>query len=278
MLRREAILLLGGTGGLACAGQTEQPSAVLVDIAARRAIAVQGSPAQLLGPPGSSLKPLVLLALLRAGKLRRDESFPCPGALEIGRHSLPCSHPPINEPMRIPTALAYSCNCFVAHFASRFAPGELSAHFERAGLRSRTGWFGDAEATGRIEPAGAGDSSRLQALGEERVEVTPAELAAAYRTLALNIGRPEMQPILEGLEGAVEFGTAQRARVPNLKVAGKTGTVRTAAGLQLAWFAGFAPSRAPRVVIAVMVQGRSGAGDSAPVAGRLFEAWQAGKL
>jgi cell division protein FtsI/penicillin-binding protein 2 len=49
----------------------------------------------------------------------------------------------------------------------------------------------------------------------------------------------------------------------------------------VAWFAGFAPSgqgAPPRVVVTVMLQGRSGGADAAPVAGRILAAWQAGRL
>ena len=99
-----------------------------------------------------------------------------------------------------------------------------------------------------------------------------------YRSLALSSGRPEMLPILEGMEDAVEYGTAQLARLDGIKVAGKTGSIRTADGARTAWFGGFAPSRAPEVVVAVMVQGRSGGADAAPVAGKILAAYRAGKL
>ncbi len=257
-----------------------QGCALLVDVETRRLLAVHSAVAAgaRLAPPGSVLKPFVLQALLRARKLQAAESFPCPGALAIAGRSFTCSHPPIGAPMRVPGALAYSCNCFVAHFAERFAPGELARNLERAGLAARTGWFGAGEAAGRIQPAAGRDANRLQALGEDRVLVTAAGLAVAWRGLALATSRPEIEAILEGLEGAVEFGTAQLARVPNLAVAGKTGSVRDRAGAHLAWFAGFAPSRAPRVVVTVVLQGRSGGADAAPVAGRILEAWRAGKL
>jgi cell division protein FtsI/penicillin-binding protein 2 len=46
----------------------------------------------------------------------------------------------------------------------------------------------------------------------------------------------------------------------------------------IAWFAGFAPSREPSAVVTVMLQGRSGGADAAPVAGRILEAHLAGRL
>ena len=87
-----------------------------------------------------------------------------------------------------------------------------------------------------------------------------------------------MQPIVAGLEGAVEYGTAQNARIVNAKVAGKTGSAIDASGQPVAWFAGFFPSRTPEVVAVVMLRGRSGGADAAPIAGRIFESYRAGKL
>jgi cell division protein FtsI/penicillin-binding protein 2 len=87
-----------------------------------------------------------------------------------------------------------------------------------------------------------------------------------------------MQAVLAGLENAVEYGAAQRARVVGMTVAGKTGSVRAESGAPVAWFAGFAPSRAPEVAVAVALEGRSGGGDAAPVAGRILAAYRAGRL
>jgi cell division protein FtsI/penicillin-binding protein 2 len=122
------------------------------------------------------------------------------------------------------------------------------------------------------------EANRLQALGQEGVAITAAELAIGYRWLALGADRPEMQAVVDGLVGAVEYGTAQLARVEGLPVAGKTGSSQTADGARTAWFAGFAPARSPEVVVTVMLQGRSGGTDAAPVAGRILAAWRSGRL
>jgi cell division protein FtsI/penicillin-binding protein 2 len=251
-------------------------AALLVDVAGRKLIAVHGTElaGQSVAPPGSTLKPLVLAALLQARQMRSGEVFECPGELALAGRSFTCSHPPAAAPFGVASALAYSCNCFVAHFAARFAAGELARSLERAGLDSRTGWLGEREASGHIAAAAAGEGSQLQALGEDRVLVTLAELALAYRRLALTADGP----IREGLEQAVEFGTGHLARVQGMTVAGKTGSVRAGSGAHIAWFAGFAPSRAPEVVVAVMLQGRSGGADAAPVAGQILEAHRAGRL
>jgi penicillin-binding protein 2 len=82
---------------------------------------------------------------------------------------------------------------------------------------------------------------------------------------------------VEGLEGAVEYGTAQAAKLSNIVVAGKTGSVRTDSGMHIASFVGFAPSRSPQVVVAVLGQGYSGGGDAAPLARRLLNAYFANR-
>jgi cell division protein FtsI/penicillin-binding protein 2 len=45
-----------------------------------------------------------------------------------------------------------------------------------------------------------------------------------------------------------------------------------------AWFCGFAPGRAASVVVTVMLEGRSGGADAAPVAAKILEAHFAGRL
>ncbi|MFN7997132.1 MAG: penicillin-binding transpeptidase domain-containing protein [Bryobacteraceae bacterium] len=255
-------------------------AAVLVDVHSRQVIGIRASrtAGRFLVPPGSTIKPFVLAALLRTGRLRPVEAMACPGALTIQGRSFACSHPKLDVPVRIETALAYSCNCYVASAAERFAPGELTQELVRAGFATATGLVGPGEVSGRVDLVSSRDAIRIQALGEQAIVVTAAEMAYAYRTLALNASRPDLQPIVAGLEGAVEFGTAQRAGIARVRVAGKTGSVRTESGARIAWFAGFLPSRAPEVAISVMLQGRSGGSDAAPVAGRILSEWRVGKL
>jgi penicillin-binding protein 2 len=154
----------------------------------------------------------------------------------------------------------------VAHFAQRFEPGELARRLTRAGF------------TGQVEAAATVEAGQLQAIGEGHVLVTPYELLMAYHRLASLVQTTAMAPILEGLEGAVEFGTAQRARVARLRVAGKTGSVTTTEGAHVAWFAGFAPARAPEFVVTVAVQGRSGGADASPIAGSMLQKYAARRL
>src|ERR1039457_844740 len=137
MLRRNAIASLFASGawtkGVAWAKGIDRfcegahGSSVLGDRKTRRLIAAHAP--ELAGgsvaPPGSTLKPLVLNALLERGLVRAGETFPCPHDLRLEGRSFDCSHPPPSAPLTVRTAIAYSCNCFVAPYASRFQIGEL---------------------------------------------------------------------------------------------------------------------------------------------------------
>jgi cell division protein FtsI/penicillin-binding protein 2 len=215
-------------------------------------------------PPGSTMKPFSLLALMERGKLTDLDEFVCPQKLILKGRKLACSHPVGLPPMNVSRAIAYSCNCALAHWALRFAPGELDAALLRAG-------FGPP--LGDVQRKLTGADCQLQAIGAEGVEVTPLQMVQAYRRLALRSAEPSFQPILDGLEGAVEYGTAQRAQLNRIRVAGKTGTTLGNNGAHAGCFAGFAPSRSPEVAVVVLVQGRSGGGDAAPIAGQLLRTY-----
>jgi peptidoglycan glycosyltransferase len=78
----------------------------------------------------------------------------------------------------------------------------------------------------------------------------------------------------------VDNGTAGSARIPGVKVAGKTGTAQSAADRPpYAWFVSFAPADNPTVAVAVLVQDAgverdqiSGSGLAAPIAKAVMEA------
>lgn len=70
-------------------------------------------------------------------------------------------------------------------------------------------------------------------------------------------------------------GTGGRARLPNVQVAGKTGTAQAMLDGKkdtIAWFASFAPYDNPKYTIAVMVQGGAHGGSvAAPIATRILQ-------
>lgn len=117
-------------------------------------------------------------------------------------------------------------------------------------------------ASGRLQEIKSGES--------HRVSVQPA-------TLRL---------IKDALVGVVNYGTATRARSSLISIAGKTGTAQTAAlrtGPEKdipkkfrdhAWFVSYAPTDAPRIAVAVLVEhmGHGGAA-AAPLAKEMIEGY-----
>jgi penicillin-binding protein 2 len=77
----------------------------------------------------------------------------------------------------------------------------------------------------------------------------------------------------EGLQAAAERGTGRASAVKGLTIAGKTGSAENPRGKPHAWFAGYAPADAPRVVVVAFVEhGFRGGLAAAPIVRRVFEA------
>src|SRR5207248_10534783 len=81
--------------------------------------------------------------------------------------------------------------------------------------------------------------------------------------------------MLAETEDEVE-GTGRPARVPGIRICGKTGTAeRTEGGAKrnTTWFISFAPYEHPKYAVVVAVEdGASGGGTCAPIAKKIYEA------
>ena len=95
------------------------------------------------------------------------------------------------------------------------------------------------------------------------------------RDLRFDVGATQIEQARRALYSVVnEGGTGGRARLPNVAVAGKTGSAQAMTDGKsdtIAWFACFAPYNSPKYVVAVMVQGGKGGGAvAAPIANRIL--------
>jgi peptidoglycan glycosyltransferase len=78
--------------------------------------------------------------------------------------------------------------------------------------------------------------------------------------------------------GVVQSGTGTKAQLPDVQVAGKTGTAQTGRDTSHVWFIAFAPAEAPRVAVAVMLEdqrnasGATGGEIAAPIAAQVLQA------
>jgi peptidoglycan glycosyltransferase len=264
-MRLFALVMLApllGAGSLqriaALAMGARQGAVVVLDAGSGRPLAVVRPRVakSLLAKPGSTIKPFTLEALVKAGLAGKAV---CSRRLMFGSRNLSCSHPEAPGALSASEALAYSCNSWFAAMAARLQPDDLVLPLRAVGFSVR----------GRPDSV---EALQLLALGEGDVRVTPLALAEAYRKLASSVS-PQVR---QGLVEATTYGTARLAAVPGLEVAGKTGTATSDASHKHAWFAGFAPARAPRVVVVVYLESGQGGSDAAPVAHEVFAAWQRG--
>lgn len=78
--------------------------------------------------------------------------------------------------------------------------------------------------------------------------------------------------IRDGMRAVVARGTGTAAALPNVALAGKTGSAENPRGQPHAWFAGYAPAEAPRIVVVAFVEhGFRGGLTAAPLVRRIFE-------
>ncbi|MGB6200270.1 MAG: penicillin-binding transpeptidase domain-containing protein [Candidatus Acidiferrales bacterium] len=228
-----------------------------------------------LARPGSTLKPFVLDALLESGKLDSNQRLRCRRKFRIGSVEMDCTHPASITELNAESAVAYSCNTFVATVAQRLSATELVDVFRRAGLDSPSGAAAD-EAVGHIAVPANRQEIQLEALGDRGIEVTPIRLLESYRQLALRKRSGDLgadAPVFAGLEDSVTFGMAHAAFVDTMKIAGKTGTAASANTPRThGFFVGYAPAGKPEIVVVVYLEQGRGM-DAAAVAQSVFAAF-----
>jgi len=98
--------------------------------------------------------------------------------------------------------------------------------------------------------------------------------------LAQPIGAGTARVLTDMMERVVTQGTGTRAQIPDVRVAGKTGTAESGGGPPHAWFIGFAPVDDPQIAIAVLVADGGNVGENAtggvvaaPIASTVIDFW-----
>ena len=248
-------------------------------------------------PPGSTIKTFTALAALRTGVITEDTRIRCRGKYKRDDVIDACVHPPKLPPFNPAEALAYSCNYFFATTGERLDGENFTELLHEFGFGRPTGIEGQRESAGII----ARDRWQLQSpLGEGAfLQVTPVQMATAYAALfnggallkpnydgvrkvraQIHIDDKERSMLLDGMRGAVTFGTAEKADLDSLPVyiVGKTGTSTQLGGFRTqGWFAGlaFKPDAPPepedaQLLVVVYLKNAHGS-DAAKLARPIFE-------
>jgi peptidoglycan glycosyltransferase len=271
-------------------------------------------------PPGSTFKVITTVAALDAGLVKLSDTFPVETSnSDIGReiansHDSPCGG-------TFAQSFANSCNTVFAPLGAEVGGELLVETAEKFGFNSPPSLYDEAT-TAIVEPPAStiptDISSSVEvgesAIGQGQVLATPLELATVSQTIAAGGMRmptpitkaPELRPEAEPVRvtskqtaatvrdlmiGVVENGTGVAAGLPNVQVAGKTGTAELGPkALQPgqeppeegeepeqeldAWFTAFAPAPEPRLAIGVMIVNAAGDGGeiAAPIAAQVLSA------
>lgn len=99
------------------------------------------------------------------------------------------------------------------------------------------------------------------------------KLDAKYTTRhESGVASRHFDPVIQGMIMAVTGGTAKKAQIQGVNVAGKTGTSQNKKGDDHSIFIGFAPAENPKIAIAVFVENAGfGGAAAAPIAGLVMD-------
>jgi peptidoglycan glycosyltransferase len=264
-------------------------------------------------PPGSTFKLITAAAALAHGRHPDDRvAAPDSLALPLSTARLPnfdgetCGD---GETDTLIHALTISCNTAFAQLGMDLGGDTLRQQAEAFGFDTTFPGFPLQQARS-VFPAKLDRAQTAQsAIGQFNVQVTPLQMAEVVAAIAN--GGTEMKPYLVSelrgpdkktisksspkelgkpvsrdvaaelttmMESVVTSGTGRKAQIDGVSVAGKTGTAEHGTGVPPhAWFVGFAPTEAPKVAVAVIVEdggGEVGTGGAiaAPVAKQVMKA------
>jgi len=217
---------------------------------------------QQASPPGSTIKPFTTLAALRAGVIDEKSRTKCRERYRRAGINAVCSHKRNLDPLNPTEAIAYSCNYYFATVGERLKEDDLTQTLSDFGFGRTTSINHAEETAGVLLRSGWGPEN---AIGEGRtLQVTPLQLLTAYAALAngghllqpsmasdneftphvraeVKIDDAERKIIVNGMRGAILYGTAEKANLNSLPayIVGKTGTSRPLQGFRFnGWFVG----------------------------------------
>jgi peptidoglycan glycosyltransferase len=258
-------------------------------------------------PPGSTMKVVTATAALDSGELTPSSTFSGRSPVEIDGVPLSNSGGEQFGTIDMTTALTNSVNTYWAQVGEKLGKDTMFKYMDRYGFDAKPrldypafqlAASGVYEGNRLLGPNDPIDIGRV-AIGQERLRVTPLQMAEVAATVAnkgelmeprlwskvidpdgreTNLSPSTQSRVMseqtaselnDMMQKVVQEGTGTAAAVSGIDVAGKTGTAEITGGVNQAWFIGFAPANDPKIAIAVTVERTSGFGG--PTAGPIFK-------
>ena len=198
-------------------------------------------------------------------------------------------------PLNLDDALAHSNNSYFQVVGANVGNERMISYARALGLGEKTGINADNESAGKL-PYG-NNNARIYSHGDD-FEVTPLQLSVmvsaisnggkvvvpqiprtrtekadfrGYMRKEVEVPQENVQRVLPGMIGAVNYGTAKRAADFSLNIAGKTGSC-IGQGTWLGLFASVAPVVNPRLSVVVITRGSAARGKYASeIAGKIYK-------
>jgi peptidoglycan glycosyltransferase len=259
-------------------------------------------------PPGSTMKVVTATAGLDSGDLTPDSTFS--GRSPIAIEGVPLANSGGEQfgTIDMTTALTNSVNTWWAQAGEKIGKDTMFKYMDRFGFNAKPRLdypnfqlfaSGVYDGNKLLNPSDAIDIGRV-AIGQERLRVTPLQMAEVAATVANKgelmeprLGSKVIDPdgretdvdqsrqsrvmsedtaskLNDMMQSVVNEGTGTAAAVSGIDVAGKTGTAEISNGVNDAWFIGFAPASDPKIAISCVVEHTSGFGG--PTCGPIFKA------
>jgi len=236
--------------------------------------------------PGSTFKMLTELAGLANGVTPDTRFKPCTGAYFYGRW-YHCWNEQGHGSLEMIGALEQSCNVYMYQLIRELTLEQWHAVGISLGLGQRTGIDLFNESPGILPDMNYYDTVHAEgfspgmmlnlAIGQGEIVVTPIQLARyigiiasegllttphLMRTAAEPVEHvPDISPesfavVKEGMRRVIhgDRGTARSARIPDVVIAGKTGTIQNPHGADHKIFVAFAPFDDPEIVVACVAE------------------------
>jgi penicillin-binding protein 2 len=234
---------------------------------------------------------------------------PCTGGYYYGR-VFKCWDKKGHGDITLAQAIAKSCDVYFYQLGLRIGLTNLLAGGVRLGFGDSTGIDLPAERTPtwprstgyfdrRYGPRGWNRSVVLSlSIGQANNAQTPLSMAKFYTALAtdgkaatphivarnperkliIDLSPEQLKDIQLALADVVSRGTAAGAQIQGLTIAGKTGTAQVNGQKDNAWFVGYAPADAPKIVVAIIIEEGLHGSVAAKVATKLMERYLKARL
>ncbi len=240
--------------------------------------------------PGSTFKAFVVASALDHHVINETTEIDCQkGAWTIGKHTINDTHP--HELLTPEKILQFSSNIGAAKIGARLGPERLQRTYQAFGFGERSGLGLPSEGKGVVNLPRGEIALATMSFGQG-ISATALQIAAAFGALGNDgvLMRPTLIKSVVDADGSVllenrptkvravvspaaarkvvsmlesvvtKEGTAPRARLPDYRVAGKTGTAqkpdpvsRGYSDKRIASFVGLVPAQDPKLVILVVI-------------------------